>query len=69
MTSMPSRFSRATRLMRSMRFWITMNLGITSTSRIRISPIRQITAMAMIQVIDEDFCTAWITPPTAMMGA
>ncbi len=69
MTIMPDRFSRATRFIRSISFWMILNLGRAIEMTITTRPISTITATAMIHHIDPPLPTARMTPPTPMMGA
>ena len=69
MTIIPARFSRVTRLSRSIRLWMILNLGRAMVKTVRIRPNRMTTARAMVHHMEVDFARARITPPTPMMGA
>ena len=69
MTIMPDRFSRVTRLSRSIRLWMILNLGRAIEKTMMIRPSSTTTATAMIHHMDELLPSARITPPTPMMGA
>ena len=69
MTIIPERFSRSTRLSRSIRFCIALNFGSVTekTTTTRLS--RAATPTAMIHHIDESLSMARMMPPTPMIGA
>ncbi|MPN34226.1 hypothetical protein SDC9_181719 [bioreactor metagenome] len=69
MTIMPVRFSRTTRLSRSMSFWMLLNRGRATANTTAITPRMRATARAMIHHIDEALPVALITPPMPMIGA
>ena len=69
MTIMPDRFSRVTRLSRSISFWMILNFGRAMEKTVRIKPSRTTTARAMIHHMMELFPCARMTPPTPMIGA
>ncbi len=68
-TIMPDRFSRMTRLSRSIRLCMILNLGkdMANTTRIRLSSAT--TATAMIHHMLAPLPIARMTPPTPMIGA
>ena len=69
MTIIPDRFSRITRLSRSIRPWMLLNLGTEIEYTINTRPSSTATASAMIHHIVGFLLMARITPPMPMMGA
>jgi hypothetical protein len=69
MTIMPERFSRITRLSRSIRLCMILNFGKAIENTTRIKPIRTMTARAIIHHIEALLASAMMMPPTPMIGA
>ena len=69
MTIMPERFSRNTRLSRSIRLWMALNFGRATEKTAMIMPNMITTASAMIHHMLGLLPIARMVPPMPMMGA
>ena len=69
MTIMPERFSRATRLTRSVNFWMILNLGMAIATTTMIKLINIITPTTISQASGESLESTFRTPPMPIMGA
>ncbi len=69
MTIMPVRFSRATRLMRSVSFWMSLNFGSESEKTMAIKLTSINTATPISHARGESWLMTLIMPPMPIRGA
>ena len=65
---MPVRFSRVTRFRSSVRRWITLNRGSTSTATARIIRLMSSTAVAVVSIHCHCLPTIFMMPHTIITG-